>query len=55
MKDIIKEVLDRYADSQINLAAPFSRELLASKIAKAIEERCDDAMLTWFEKEDKGL
>ena len=38
MKRIIKSVLDRYTDQQINLGSESARESIASEISKALDE-----------------
>ena len=36
MKEIIKSVLDRHKDSQVNLASEVAREKIASEIERAL-------------------
>ena len=36
MKQIIKSVLDRYTDKQINLSSEAAREMIAAEIAAAL-------------------
>ena len=43
MKKIVREALDRYAESQLNIASPTARELLAEEIERALKDSKEPA------------
>lgn len=53
MKNKIKKVLDKYADSQMNLGSDVARNILAQDIYEAITAEDDKGDPTWLDENDK--
>ena len=44
MKEIIKKVLNRYSDRQLNLGSVSARDMLASEIVAVVESEMSDTL-----------